>query len=294
MKKVIFIVIPSIILALIVYLSFQFYVNRASAKGALQVTSIPPSKVYLNGELIGQTPLCKCEANDMIISGQYTIRLVPNDTQFDQFEEKVTIENSVLSVVDRKFGKGGGSEGSIIALTPLTNKEAIELMVVTFPDQAEVLLDNAPSGMTPVSLTSNITESDHTLRLKKTGYKEKSIRIRTPKGYRLTATAYLSIDEAAINQTSRPSVTPSVSVTPSTSLTPSPTKKTEEQVTILQTPNGFLRVRASASLNATEVKRVESGESFTLVDESTGWYKIQVDPDTEGWVSSQFAEKSEE
>lgn len=288
MKRLIFIIIPSIILALIVFLSLQYYFNRVSAKGALQVTANPQSKVYLDGKLIGQTPLCKCEANDMITSGEYTVRLVPSDVQFDQFEEKIRIENSVLTVVDRKFGKGGSSEGSIIALTPLPNKEAIELSVVSFPDSAEVLLDNAPSGLAPVRLTNNITESDHTLRLKKTGYREKSVRIRTPKGYLLSATIYLSIDESAISPSGSP--TPSVKPT-GVSVTPTPSKKVAQKVTILDTPNGFLRVRGSASLNAAEITRVESGQTFDLLEETTGWYKIQVDADTEGWVSSQFAEK---
>jgi len=288
MKKVIFIVIPSVILALVVFLSFQFYINRLSAKGALQVTANPQSKVYLDGKYIGQTPLCKCEASDMIGSGNYTIRLEPSDSQFGQFEEKITISNSVLTVVDRKFGRAGESEGSIISLTPLKNKDAIELMVVTFPEQVEVLLDNVTSGMSPLLLSKNITESDHTLRFKKAGYTEKPVRIRTSKGYRLTATIYLAIDDQALNPSSQ-----SASVTPSTPLTPLPSKAAAEKVTILQTPNGFLRVRASASLSAAEISRVESGATFDLVDEATGWYKITLTDGTEGWISSDFAEKSE-
>jgi hypothetical protein len=289
MKKVIFIVIPSVILALIVFLSFQFYINRISAKGALQVTANPQSKVYLDGKYIGQTPLCKCEANDMINSGNYTIRLEPSDSQFGQFEEKISISNSVLTVVDRKFGRAGGSEGSIISLSPLKSKDAIELMVVTFPEQAEVLLDNVLSGMSPLLLEKNITESDHTLRFKKTGYTEKPVRIRTPKGYRLTATIYLAVDDQALN----PSGSQSASVTPSGPLTPSPSpsKAVAEKVTILQTPNGFLRVRASASLSGAEISRVASGDTFELLDETTGWYKIALTDGTEGWVSSDFAEK---
>jgi hypothetical protein len=285
-KKLIIIIIPAIILALIVFLSFQFYINRVSAKGALQVTANPQSKVYLDGKYIGQTPLCKCEASDMITSGSYTIKLEPNDKQFADFEEKITIANSVLTVVDRKFGRAGNSEGSIISLTPLKNSEGIELMVASFPEQAEVLLDNVASGMSPILLSKDITESDHTLRLKKTGYQEKPVRIRTPKGYRLTATIYLAVDEKALNDSSG-----SATVTPSLTISPSPSQAAVEKITILQTPNGFLRVRATASLSSSEITRVESGETFDLLDEANGWYKIQVDEDTQGWVSSDFASK---
>ena len=159
-------------------------------------------------------------------------------------------------------------------------------MAVTFPDQADVLLDNISSGSSPVLLKENITDSDHTLRFKKTGYREKPLRIRTQKGYRLTATVYLAIDSEQASPAGNVTPTPSGTIS-----SPSPTEAESEKVTILQTPNGFLRVRAAASISSAEVTRVSTGDTLDLLDETTGWYKISLEDGTEGWISSQFAEK---
>lgn len=63
--------------------------------------------------------------------------------------------------------------------------------------------------------------------------------------------------------------------------------------TITSTPTGWLRVRNQPSLNGTEVTKVNAGETFSVLEESSGWVKIKVNTDTEGWVSSTYIELSE-
>jgi uncharacterized protein YgiM (DUF1202 family) len=58
----------------------------------------------------------------------------------------------------------------------------------------------------------------------------------------------------------------------------------------LQTPTGFLRVRDQASLGGAEIGQVKPGETYTLLDEQSGWYKIKFN-NKEGWISSQYAQK---
>lgn len=281
MKKTLFILIPSLIVAVIVYVIFQAIITRSSEKGALQVTSSPASKVYLNGSYLGQTPLCKCDTQNMILTGDYTVKLVPNDSSLLPFEDKVTITKSVLTVVDRKFGKGVLSEGSIISLTPLSSAKSSQLMVLSFPDKAQVLLDNNDVGTTPL-LLSNTTASDHVLELKKDGYKEKIVRIRTPQGFKLQATVYLSVNEAALSPMPTVAVTPSVSPTPALGT-----------VAILTTPTGFLRVHSDASVSSSEIGRVLPGETYPLqqISDDQAWYEIKLKDGTLGWISSQYAEK---
>lgn len=276
------------------------YVNkaRAGAKGALQITSSPDSKVYLNDRYLGQTPLCKCETNDMLSTGNYTVRLVPIDKGLLEFQEKITISDSVLTVVDRKFGKNSTSEGSIISLTPLSDKKKIELLVVSFPQGSTVLLDGSSIGTTPV-LLKDPTESDHVLKVRKDGYKEKTVRIRTPMGYKLTVSSYLSIDADAANSYFKPSPAPSGAVSP----TPEPTQAKSNKkgvptptivatsVTILDTPTGFLRVREDASVSAAEIGRAIPGDTYPLVDEQSGWYQIKLANGQVGWISSEYAQK---
>lgn len=284
MKKIVFVFIASFVLALALFLAIQYYLNVNARKGALQVTSSPESKVYLNDKYLGQTPLCKCEASDMLSAGEYTIRMVPVDTSLREFQEKITISQAVLTVVDRKFGKNALSEGSIISLSPLTDKRKTELLVVSFPQGAEVLLDDASVGNTPL-LHKDPTESDHVLKVSKEGYNEKEVRIRTPLGYKLTVAAYLSTNNTV------PTAAPqNTTPTPTTSVTPTPK---EEKVVILDTPTGFLRVRESASTGAPEVGRVTPGQSFPMTSEQEGWYEITLQNGTKGWVSSDYAEKQQ-
>jgi hypothetical protein len=285
---------------IIVFGILKLFVFGEKGKGALQVTSYPLSKVYINNAFIGNTPLCRCEANTMLQSGDYTIRIVPIDKNLNEFGEKITITKGVLTVVDRKFGKGATSEGSIISLVPLANKKSTELLVISLPDKSEIFVDSNNKGATPLSI-KNLTDSDHALRLRHAGYQDKNIRIRTPAGYKLVATVYLGIKDAqntSITPTpiASPSANPTGAISPSPTpkitgkITPSPTKKAGK-VTILQTPNGFLRVRQSPSISAPEVSRVNTGESFPILDEQNNWYKITTADNITGWISGQFASK---
>ena len=285
MKKLFFVLIPSFIFAVIIFLLVQSFLLRGNEQGALQVTASPKSKVYLNDKLIGETPLCKCEANDMVKTGDYTIRLVPQGGGLSEFREKITITKSVLTVVDRKFGKGATSEGSVITLQPLKDSSSRELLVLSIPDRSEILLDNTSSGFSPL-LLRDVTESDHELTVRKSGYEEKKVRIRTPSGYKLIATIYLGVDEDGVPASTTP--------TPSASPSATPTPQVQQTVTILQTPTGFLRVRQTSSLSGEEIGRVEPDETYPLVEETNGWYKIKLNDGQEGWISSQYASKDEE
>src|SRR5438105_4070187 len=104
MKKLLLFVIP-ILLAIIVFIVLYFLLGKQEGKGALQVTSLPKSNVFLNGKMVGQTPLCKCEGTNMLPVGSYTIRLEPQDTTLSAFEEKIKITKSILTVVDHTFAK---------------------------------------------------------------------------------------------------------------------------------------------------------------------------------------------
>ena len=277
MKKILLIIAP-IILAVIVFLAIISLFTKDKGKGALQVTAQPKAQVFLDGKAIGQTPLCKCEGVDMILAGEHTIRLVPADTSLPIFEEKITITRSVLTVVDRTFGKGLTSEGSIITLTPLADKKATEILVLSFPQGTSVLLDNNAIGKTPL-LQKNLTESDHELKIAKDGYKEKIIRIRTAKGYKLETLIYLGLDLLT---------TPTTSLTPTSQASPSAALSF---ISILQTPTGFLRVRESGTLDAAEIARVYPGETYEFITEQNGWYAIKLKDGRTGWITTQYAKK---
>jgi hypothetical protein len=285
MKKIILVFIISFILAIGIFLGVQYYINIHSEKGALQVTSSPESKVYINDGYIGQTPLCKCQATDMIAPGDYTIRVVPVGSTLQPFQEKVTISQGVLTVVDRKFGTNGQSEGSIISLTPLDDKTMSQLVVVSFPQGAKVTLDDQDIGTTPFS-TNNPTESDHDLKVSKDGYNEKEIRIRTPLGYKLTVAAYLSTNLTGLSVPTASAPTTGPTATPG-----NPTPTPEQQVLILQTPTGYLHVREGPTLAASEVGQVTPGKTYPLISEQSGWDEIMLPDGTTGWISAEYVQE---
>jgi hypothetical protein len=278
MKRLIFFLLP-IILAISTFSAFSYYLSQSGVgKGALQVTSLPQSNVYLNNKLIGKTPLCKCEGKDMLPTGDYTVKLVPiAGDNLSSFEQRITITKSILTVVDRTFGVKAESSGFIVSLTPLSDTSAISVFLSSFPSDARVTIDGNDMGKTPL-LIKTITASDHDVTLSKDGYTDKTIHVHTNTGYQLNASISLAI------------LPPDASTSANfqnAALTPIQKPK----IVILQTPTGFLRVRSEPSLAASESGQVKPGEVYDFVDEQEGWYKIKLSPGQEGWVSASYAQK---
>lgn len=281
MKKLLLFIIPVVLAIAVLIVLLTIFAKDIFGKGALQVTSIPQSNVFLNGKFIGKTPLCKCDGQNMLTVGDYTIRLVPLDNTLSQevFEQKVTITKSVLTVVDRTFGIGPNSQGSVISLIP-SDKGKVGLSLSSFPDGSTLSVDGNVIGQTPVN-QSGFTESDHDILLQKTGYKDKHIRVHTVSGFTLSVVAYLAIDPQALSTSSGTLNTPASSAA----------SLATQKVVILDTPTGFLRVRSEASLNGSEIAQVKPGEGYVLVDEKDGWYEIKLTDGKIGWVNSQYAKK---
>ena len=277
MRKILFVILCFVI-ALLIFGLVVYLLGQRPEKGALQVTSSVKAQVLINGKLFGETPLCLCEAKDMLNTGEYTIRLVPKEGNFEPFQRKITINPKVLTVVDRSFSQTALSQASVISLSKIEDNKDAQISVISFPTDSQVYLDSDLVGQSPV-LLKNITESDHEIKVVRQGYKDKTVRIRTVLGYKLEAIVYLGIDPQVASSSATLISSPSATVTG------------KETVTILDTPTGFLRVRKDPSVGAAEVGRVIPDEVFDLLDEQTGWYKIKLKSDVEGWVSSQYAKK---
>ena len=280
MKKVVFLIIP-LLFAIIIFFAVKLFLDNSSGEGALQVTSMPNASVYLNDKKIGTTPICKCESKGLIKTGEYTIKLIPEEGDFKPFEEKITINKSTLTVVDKEFLEGLEGNGSVITLSPVSDKKATELLVISVPKDANVFLDNNAVGTTPLIL-KDVTESDHNLTVAKDGYKDRTIGIRTVQGYKLTSLVFLGINPIV----SSPSVEPVATTSAITNI---------QKVVVLDTPNGFLRVRKNNSTTSPEIDRVSDGETLEMISEKDGWFEIKLaSPSGEiktGWISNDYAKK---
>lgn len=276
-KKILLFLAP-LLIAIIIFSGILFFLNKKTGKGALQITSVPKSKVYLENKLMGDTPLCACDLAQMLPAGDYAIKLVPVDVNLKSYEAKITINKGTLTAVERTFVEKGEGSGSIVSLSPLSSKRDVEVLIVSIPDKANVFLDSNPVGTTPL-LLKQVSESDHDLRLVLDGYGDKSIRIRTTSGFRLNSLMFLGVKSDLSNPlvaSSEATLSPSVAVS---------------KVLILNTPTGFLRVRENDSLNSSEIAQVKPGETFNLLSEKKGWFKIALSDGKEGWISSQYAVK---
>lgn len=267
LRKIIFLLIPILIIT-IFFLSAVLVVNRDGGKGALQATSIPDSQVFLNGEYIGKTPLCLCDLPQLLKVGDYNIKLVPLKSGLKTFEQRITIYKGVLSVMDRTFDpQASVSSGSVITLSEIDEKDNSQLLVISFPNKAQVILDSNPAGTTPL-LLKEITSSDHEIKIIKDGYKEKIIKVKTIPGKRLEATVSLGIKTA--------SAAASLPIS---------------KVIILDTPTGFLRVRESDSVSADQVATVNPGDKLDLISEKDEWFEIRLPSGKTGWISASYARK---
>lgn len=88
-------------------------------------------------------------------------------------------------------------------------------------------LDSNPVGETPLLLTQ-VSESDHDLRLTKDGYKDKSIKIKTALGFKLSSLVYLGVNTDLF----APPIASPAAIT-------SPVASSSASVLILNTPTGF-------------------------------------------------------
>ncbi len=283
MKRRVLLVISVLLILAGIFLLVRIAASTITpkGKGGLQVTSNIKSTVFLNNKAIGNTPLCKCE-NETIQSGEYELRIVPDDKTMQPFTNRIKVNPGVLTAVERTFFPGALASSYVLTLEKTKSTNA-EVFIASIPDGALVSIDGESRGVTPLSINS-ISASEHEIEIQKQGFGKKTVRVRAVPSYKLVLNLVLGTDSGTDDtEITVPTQTPA----PSTSPTP-----TGDTVTIKSTPTGFLRVRETASTGAKEIGRVEPEKTYKLLDENTSWYQIELETGIEGWVSKQYAEKT--
>jgi len=276
LRKIIFLLIPLLIIT-IIFSIFVLFMSRQNGRGALQVTSVPKSQVFLDGKYIGNTPLSLIELPDLLDIGEYSLKLVPTEKGLKEWSEKISIYKGALTVVDRTFDKNlGSSTSTTITLTQASNKDKSELSVISFPSGAQVVLDSSIKGSTPI-LLEDITISDHEIKILKDGYKEKVVKVKAVEGKRMEVVVNLGIRTDLASE----------SPVASTSATLS------KKVKVLDTPTGFLRVRESPSLESSQSGTVNPGDLLDLISKEEEWYQITLPDGKTGWISSEYAQEED-
>lgn len=275
--KIILIIISSVAVLSATSLFLIGYFNPKP--GGLLVDTVPVSSVFINGNFVGKTPY-----RGTSTVGQVSLKLVPevSDRNLIAYETKVDLVSGIETVVRREFGESEEeSSGDVISFEK-TGGDSSGLVVVSSPDNAQVLVGGIAQGFTPYSLSS-ITIGNHNVTVSASGYTDKSVGVKTRKGYKLTIFVKLAKSQE---------------ISPSPS--PSTTSQTESKtyVVIGETPTGFLRMRTKPGTTGEEIAELTAGSKYLFIetDIPSGWHKIQYkDPapglpnGITGWVSNQYA-----
>ena len=292
MKRKIFFVVILVGLVALIFGVVRLLSNRGPKQGELRVDSEPVATIFLDNKNIGRTPF-----KDKVDVGDYTLKLVPDTTttQLTQWEGKVAIGQNLLTYVNADLSSSELTTAvDVVWLEKITSKQA-ELSVTTNPDGATVLVDDVTKGVTPLTL-QDITAGDHSVSVTSVGFLSRSLKVKMTPGYRLLANLKLALSGSGPTDETSPSATSTQSTAPPKSATSSATaSQTPDKpyVTIKDTPTGFLRVRMDPSTNATESGRVNPGEKYHIEDSQNGWYEIKYDGTNMGWVSGQYATKTQ-
>ena len=255
-----------------------YYVNMIKSVGALKVKTNIKAKVYLNGKFLGNTPLCKCEEEDLIKEGIYSLKIVPEDSSFIPFVAKIDIFKDVLTYAERTFLPGALAHAFIITLEKIPIKDP-QLLVVSLPDDSLVFLDEKLEGNTPL-LIKKLQAGEHELAIQKRGFSKKTLKVQTKPSYKLVVYTYLGAQDSEIQGTETLSPPPLL-----------PVASSAGKIKITDTPTGFLNVREQPALSGTIIMKVYPEEVYSYIEESDGWYKIELPSSQTGWISSAYVQK---
>ena len=270
----------------------------------LDIDTSPQSQVIIDGNESGSTPF-----NFKRKSGEITLRLVPQSGQ--PWEEKLRLNPGVRTAVRREFGSDSNqSAGEVYSLEKI-RKDKASLTVVSTPDAVTVRIDDQPRGFTSLSI-DEITEGEHQLILTSPGFRDRTIRAKTIKGYKLILNVTLAQDFVALppppgpTQEATISATPAPKTTPKPSIpTPTPTRKVSGSPTPVPPPKpyievssstGFVRVRSTPTTAEDNIiTQLDNGVKvpYKGTSEDGGWYKVEYETGKTGWVSKQYTKKIE-
>jgi len=270
------IVIYTILSLTILILAAFFIMGSSSAKpSGIRVEAIPESSVFINGSSVGNTPYVGSFQAEKV-----TVKIVPlsDDFKYLPFETVVSLSPGIETVVGRNFGKSEEESALYVISFEKFKKGAASLLVVSRPDNAQVVVDGVARGFSPYE-TETIVPAIHNVVVRSPGFKDFSVSVKTIAGFKMTINVGLAKGDS----------------TPAAEKTQEVPVKT---VIILDTPTGFLKVRNMPGDKGQEIAQVKPGDIFPYLDTDieTGWYEIRYEAPKAGlpegivgWVSPKFA-----
>ena len=269
----------------VVFVLVKLFFDMVSKKeGRLQIYSRPSAAVFLDNVMKGNTPYTNSHKE-----GEYLLKIVPDGvaTSAASWQKKIAILSGSLTYVDVQLESSDiTSWADVYWLTKtegFLNKSS-GLIVETEPSGALIYLDNDEKGVSPLTL-ENVARGSHELSVFMPGFSRRSKKINISEGFQLHSYVKLALDPSQKTQYTIIEADPIATAAASI-------KEPANTVRILDTPTGWLRVRDEPTLAGSESARINPGQRFELLEEQIGWYKIKLDVEKEGWISSQYAQKN--
>ena len=276
-----------VLLLLVLVIGFVGFVGikaitqtSSAAGGEIHIIATPEASVFINNAAMGKTPYkAKMKADE------YIVKLIPDGeaSQTASWQGKVKVNGNTLTYVNRELGTSDiTSAGEIFSVTPAqsgANKSGTgEISIESEPNGVIVYLDNDEKGVSSLVL-HDVPKGDHEISVYMPNFLRRTQKVNVVAGYRVNAAFGLAIDQVQQK-----------TITPSNSEATSSAAIKKSMIVVKDTPTGWLRVRTAPTLGASESARINIGESYVLLDEQDGWYKIQM-KDSMGWVSSVYTDK---
>ena len=229
---------------------------------ALQVTSNPEASIFLDGKHVGKTPFF----SDQLKEGKMTLKISASEAVYS---EEISLNAGTLLVINRDLANRLlAQSGESLHLEP----KSIGLAITTNVDDAQITIDGKYFGVPPL-FTKDLTDGEHKVQVSKKGYLKREFSIKTSNKYQLMAQVTLASEIAK-----------------SGVKTPQISEKPANYLEILDTPQGFLRIREEPSLGAQEIARVNSASKVEVIEEIQDWAKIIFERKI-GWISKEYTKK---
>lgn len=320
MKKKLLFLLVLILLFAGVIAGRYFILDQQNASGRIKIVSSPSAGVFIDNVAVGKTPY-----EDKREQGEYMVKLIPEGvaTETASWQGKIVVYKNALTYVNRELGSTDlSSAGEVLGVTDAENHSKTgtqgEVYVESEPSGAIVSLDSDEKGVTPLLMT-DVVGGDHELSVYMPGFFRRTQKINIDPGYRVQAQFKLAADQTQKKlediEKEMAEATPSADEQEESETQDQDEEQDEQEteqdqeeggletdeddenetedasedmIEIASTPTGWLRVRSAPNLSGAEVGRVSPGETYAILDESNGWFKISVDG-TEGLISGDYA-----